>query len=132
MNSFANPQSCFLGLAKLKLVAFVISATLAGMAGSAKSLVFQLATLTDVHWHMSGEVVLMTILGGMNHFWGPVVGTTAMVVLNQQITSYTEYWPLVLGTILLILLFVFPSGLVGALDSFWQRMRGNKTGGANA
>jgi len=74
----------------------------------------------------------MTILGGMNHFWGPVVGTAMMVVLNQQITSYTEYWPLVLGTILLVLMFVFPGGLLGALDAGLQRLRAPKAGGGDA
>ena len=58
----------------------------------------------------------MTILGGMNHFWGPMVGAAALVLLNQQITSYTEYWPFVLGIILLVLLFAFPGGIVGGLD----------------
>ena len=53
----------------------------------------------------------MTILGGMDHFWGPAVGALVLILLNQQITSYTEYWPFVLGTILLVLLFVFPGGI---------------------
>ena len=53
----------------------------------------------------------MTILGGMNYFWGPPVGALALVWLNQQITAYTEYWPFVLGTILVVLLFVFPGGI---------------------
>ncbi len=64
----------------------------------------------------------MTILGGIEHFWGPVVGAATLVLLNQEITSYTEYWPFVLGAILLMLLFAFPGGIVGGLDS--RRWRG--------
>ena len=59
---------------RYKLLAFVLSATLAGLAGATKAIVFQLASLTDVHWTMSGEVVLMTLLGGMGTIFGPVVG----------------------------------------------------------
>ena len=71
-----EPRAISLGydVDRFKLMSFVISAALAGLAGSMKSLVFQLATLTDVHWHMSGEVVLMTLLGGMGTILGPVVG----------------------------------------------------------
>jgi branched-chain amino acid transport system permease protein len=57
----------------------------------------------------------MVILGGMNQFWGPLVGAFMLIALNQQITSYTEYWPLVLGLILIVLLFAFPAGIVGSL-----------------
>ena len=92
----------------------------AGFAGFAGGLfgIFNRGVFADfLYWPKSAEVLIMTILGGMNHFWGPAVGTAMLVMLNQQITSYTEYWPLVLGTILLVLLFVFPGGLVGALDA---------------
>ena len=68
----------------------------------------------------------------MNHFWGPTVGTIAMVVLNQQTTAYTEYWPMVLGIILLVLLFVFPGGLVGALDAGLKRLMGRPGGRGDA
>jgi len=77
-------------------------------------------------------VLIMTILGGMNHFWGPTVGTIAMVVLNQQTTAYTEYWPMVLGIILLVLLFVFPGGLVGAVDAGLKRVTGRAGGRGDA
>ena len=65
----------------------------------------------------------MTILGGIHHFWGPAVGALVLTLLNQQITAYTEYWPFVLGTILVVLLFVFPGGIVGALDVALSRVR---------
>ena len=70
-----------------------------------------------VFWSKSADVMIMTILGGMHHFWGPAVGAATLVLtlLNQQITAYTEYWPFVLGTILIVLLFVFPGGILGGL-----------------
>ena len=58
----------------------------------------------------------MAILGGMGHFWGPAVGAAVLILLNQQITAYTQYWPFILGSILIVLLFVFPGGIVGALQ----------------
>src|SRR5690606_18265953 len=68
---------------RVKLTAFVLSAALSGTAGSAKALVFQFASLTDVHWQMSGEVVLMTLLGGMGTIFGPVVGAITIVALQH-------------------------------------------------
>ena len=65
----------------------------------------------------SAEVMIMTILGGIEHFWGPVVGAATLVLLNQEVTSYTEYWPFLLGVILLVLLFAFPGGIVGGLTA---------------
>jgi branched-chain amino acid transport system permease protein len=69
----------------------------------------------------------MTLLGGMGTFYGPAIGALVLILLNQQITSYTEYWPFVLGTILVILLFVFPGGLAGAAEllgrRFWRPRR---------
>jgi branched-chain amino acid transport system permease protein len=67
-------------------------------------------------------VLIMTLLGGMGTFYGPSVGALVLIWLNQQIISYTQYWPLILGTILVILLFVFPGGLAGAADTLWRRM----------
>ena len=70
---------------RYKLVAFVLSATLAGLAGSLKALVFQLASLTDVHWTMSGEVVLMTLVGGLGTMFGPVVGAFIIVAMENYL-----------------------------------------------
>ena len=64
----------------------------------------------------------MTLLGGMGTFYGPSVGALVLIWLNQQIISYTEYWPLILGTILVFLLFVFPGGLAGAVETLWRRI----------
>ena len=70
-----------------------------------------------VFWSKSADVMIMTILGGMDYFWGPPVGAAVLVWLNQKITYYTEYWSFVLGTILLVLLFAFPGGILGGLDA---------------
>jgi ABC-type branched-subunit amino acid transport system permease subunit len=74
-------------------------------------------------WTKSAEPLIMTILGGMGSFWGPAVGAAAFIVLNQQITSFTEYWPLTMGTVLIVLLFVFPGGIAGTLMSLVARLR---------
>jgi branched-chain amino acid transport system permease protein len=98
-----------------ELAAFVVAGGFAGLAGALFG-IFNRGVFADyVFWSKSAEVMIMTILGGMNYFWGPPVGAFALVWLNQQTTSYTEYWPLVLGTLLVILLYVFPGGIVGGL-----------------
>jgi len=110
-----EPRAISLGydVTKFKLLAFVISAALAGMAGSTKSLVFQLASLTDVHWHMSGEVVLMTILGGIGTILGPVVGATVVVGLQNYLACIGSFSTIVLGAIFVICVLAFRRGLVG-------------------
>ena len=75
---------------RYKLVAFVLSATLAGLAGSMKALVFQLASLTDVHWSMSGEVVLMTLVGGLGTIFGPLVGAFAIVAMENYLAPFGQ------------------------------------------
>jgi branched-chain amino acid transport system permease protein len=121
-----NPErASFIGVnvRAYELAAFVVAGGFAGVAGALFG-IFNRGVFADfLYWPKSAEVLIMTILGGMNYFWGPVVGTGMLVLLNQQITAYTEYWPLVLGTILLILLFVFPGGLLGALHSGIVRLR---------
>ncbi len=80
---------------RYKLVAFILSATLAGLAGSLKALVFQLASLTDVHWNMSGEVVLMTLVGGLGTIFGPVVGALLIVTMENYLAPFGQ-WVLVI------------------------------------
>ena len=84
-----EPRAISLGYdaERYKLLAFVLSATLAGLAGATKAIVFQLASLTDVHWTMSGEVVLMTLLGGMGTIFGPVVGAFAIIGLENYLSA---------------------------------------------
>jgi branched-chain amino acid transport system permease protein len=113
-----NPErAAFIGLnvRAYQLAAFVVAGAFAGLAGALYG-IFSRGVFADyVFWSKSAEVIIMTILGGMNYFWGPPVGAMALVWLNQQITAHTEYWPFLLGSLLLVLLFVFPGGIVGGL-----------------
>jgi len=124
-----NPErAAFIGVnvRAYQLAAFVVAGTFAGFAGALYG-IFSRGVFADyVFWSKSAEVMIMTILGGMNYFWGPPVGALALVWLNQEITDYTQYWPFVLGTILLVLLFAFPGGIVGGLDALWQRLRSRR------
>ena len=110
-------RAAFIGInvRAYELAAFVVAGAFAGFAGALFG-IFNRGVFADyVFWSKSAEVMIMTILGGMDYFWGPPVGALALVWLNQQTTSYTEYWPLVLGTLLVILLYAFPGGIVGGL-----------------
>ena len=123
-----NPEraaSIGLNVRGYELAAFVVAGGFAGIAGALFG-IFNRGVFADfVYWPKSAEVMIMTILGGIDYFWGPVVGAATLVLLNQEITSYTEYWPFVLGTILLVLLFVFPGGIVGGLTAgcAWLRRK---------
>ncbi|WP_026291491.1 branched-chain amino acid ABC transporter permease [Marinobacterium rhizophilum] len=98
-----------------KWVAFIISAGLAGLAGSTKTLVFQLASLTDVHWHMSGEVVLMTLVGGMGTLFGPLVGAAAIVTIQNYLSGgeLGNYIHIIMGAIFVVCVLAFRNGIVG-------------------
>ena len=98
-----------------KLIAFVLSATLSGLAGATKALVFQLASLTDVHWTMSGEVVLMTLLGGLGTVFGPVVGAFIMIGLENYLATLGAWVTVVQGAIFVVCVLVFRRGVVGEL-----------------
>jgi branched-chain amino acid transport system permease protein len=98
-----------------KLIAFVISAALSGLAGATKALVFQLASLTDVHWTMSGEVVLMTLLGGMGTVFGPVVGAYLLIMLENVLSQLGDWLTIVQGAIFVVCVLVFRRGIVGEL-----------------
>lgn len=106
-----------------KLVAFVISAALAGLAGSTKTVVFQLASLTDAHWHMSGEVILMTLLGGVGTLLGPIMGA-GLVVSLQHILSQSplgNWVSVMLGLIFVVCVLSFRSGIVGELANMYRK-----------
>jgi branched-chain amino acid transport system permease protein len=98
-----------------KLIAFVLSATLAGLAGGTKTLVFQLASLTDVHWTMSGEVVLMTLLGGLGTVFGPVVGALVLITLEHYLAQLGAWFTVAQGVIFVICVLTFRRGIVGEL-----------------
>ena len=97
------------------LLAFVLSATLAGLAGSTKAIVFQLASLTDVHWSMSGEVVLMTLLGGLGTVFGPVVGAFVIIGLENYLSGLGQWVTIVQGIIFVVCVLAFRRGIIGEL-----------------
>jgi branched-chain amino acid transport system permease protein len=100
---------------RYKLLAFVLSAALAGLAGGTKALVFQLASLTDVHWTMSGEVVLMTLVGGLGTVFGPVVGALVIVAMANYLAQLGAWVAVVQGAIFVVCVLVFRRGIVGEL-----------------
>jgi len=102
---------------RYKLVAFVLSATLSGLAGSLKALVFQFASLTDVHWTMSGQVVLMTLVGGLGTVFGPVVGAFLIVAMQNYFASFGQWVLVIQGAIFIVCVLVFRRGIVGELGS---------------
>ncbi|WP_166260456.1 branched-chain amino acid ABC transporter permease [Marinobacter salicampi] len=106
-----------------KVLAFVMSAGLAGLAGSVKTVVFQLASLNDAHWHMSGEVILMTLLGGTGTLLGPVVGAAFVVNLEYQLSqgALGDWVDAILGGIFIITVIAFRSGIVGEIQKFMKK-----------
>ena len=100
---------------RYKLVAFVLSATLAGLAGSLNALVFQLASLTDVHWTMSGDVVLMTLLGGLGTVFGPVVGAFVVIAMQNYLAPFGQWVLVIQGAIFVVCVLLFRRGIVGEL-----------------
>jgi branched-chain amino acid transport system permease protein len=98
-----------------KLVAFVLSATLAGLAGSLKAIVFQLASLTDVHWTMSGEVVLMTLVGGLGTIFGPIVGAFLIDAMENYLAPFGQWVLVIQGAVFVICVLAFRRGIVGEL-----------------
>ena len=100
-------------VARYKLAAFVMSAAIAGLAGSVKSLVFQFATLTDVGWQMSGEVILMTLLGGIGTLIGPVIGAGLVVTLQNYLATSPLPVTVITGVVFMVCVLLFRRGLVG-------------------
>lgn len=114
-----EPRAVSLGydVDRYKLLAFVLSAALSGLAGSTKTLVLQLASLTDVDWHTSGEVVLMTLLGGMGTVFGPVVGAAAVVALQDYLAGIGPFVTVLIGAIFVLCVLIFRRGFVGEFSS---------------
>ncbi len=106
---------------RYKLLAFILSAVLAGLAGATKAIVFQLASLTDVHWTMSGEVVLMTLLGGMGTIFGPVVGAFVIVSLENYLAPFGQWVTVITGAIFVVCVLAFRRGIVGELSAWWSK-----------
>ena len=106
---------------KYKLLAFVLSAALSGLAGATKALVFKFETLTDVHWHMSGEVVLMTLLGGLGTILGPTAGAFIVVTLQNYLASLEGWVTVITGTIFVLCVLAFRRGVVGEIAARVKR-----------
>jgi len=124
-----NPERAeFVGLnvRLYQMAAFAVAGGFAGFAGALFG-IFNRGVFPDfAYWSKSAEVLIMAILGGMGSFWGPAVGAAALTLLNHQITAVTQYWPLVLGVVLVVLLFAFPGGIVGALAAARARLRAGR------
>jgi branched-chain amino acid transport system permease protein len=122
-----EPRAISLGydVAKYKLLAFVLSAGLAGLAGATKTQVLRIATLTHTHKHTTSEVVLMTLLGGMGTVFGPVVGATTIVTLQNELADKVgSLVTVIMGAIFVVCVLAFRRGIVGELDALYKRMTG--------
>lgn len=100
---------------RYKLLAFVLSAALSGTAGGTKALVVQLASLTDVHWSMSGEVVLMTLVGGLGTVFGPIVGALVIIYMQNALAEFGQWVTIIQGCIFVICVLLFRRGIVGEI-----------------
>ena len=120
-----EPRAISLGYRteRFKLAAFVLSAALAGLAGATKAIVFQLASLTDVHWSMSGEVVLMTLLGGLGTVFGPVVGAFVIASMEHYLSELGAWVIIIQGFIFVICVLAFRRGIMGELEAWLRRRR---------
>ena len=121
-----EPRATSLGyqVDRYKLLAFILSATLSGLAGSLKTIVMGFASLTDVHWAMSGEVVLMSLLGGVGTFFGPVLGAGIVIALQDNLADKVGAWVnVIIGVIFVVCVLAFRSGIVGELQAFLERRR---------
>lgn len=121
-----EPRALSLGyqVDRYKLLAFILSAALAGLAGALKTLVMGFATLSDVHWTMSGEVILMTLLGGVGTFFGPVLGSGVVIALQNLLADKVGSWvTVIIGVIFVLCVLAFRKGLVGELQAWRERRR---------
>ena len=118
-----EPRAISLGynVHQYKLIAFVLSAALSGLAGGTKAIVFQLASLTDVHWTMSGEVVLMTLLGGMGTVFGPIVGAFIVIAMQNYLAQLGSWVTIAQGVVFVICVLAFRRGIVGELGRFLKK-----------
>jgi branched-chain amino acid transport system permease protein len=119
-----EPRAISLGyrVDQYKLLAFVLSAALAGLAGSLKTLIMGFATLSDVHWSMSGEVILMTLLGGVGTFFGPVLGAGIVISLQDMLADKVGSWvTVIIGAIFVLCVMAFRKGVVGEIQAYLDR-----------
>jgi branched-chain amino acid transport system permease protein len=117
-----EPRAISLGYKtdRYKLVAYVLSATLAGVAGGTKAIVFQIASLTDVHWTMSGEVVLMTLVGGLGTVFGPVAGAFVIVAMQNYLNALDQWVTVIQGVIFVVCVLLFRRGIIGEIAHYFR------------
>jgi len=112
---------------KYKTLAFILSAGLAGLAGSTKAIVFTFVTLTDADWHTSGDVVLMTLLGGMGTVFGPIVGAFSIVTLQNRLADKVgSFVTVIMGAMFILCVLLFRRGIVGELGALYHRVIGDR------
>uniref|UniRef100_Q07M46 Inner-membrane translocator n=1 Tax=Rhodopseudomonas palustris (strain BisA53) TaxID=316055 RepID=Q07M46_RHOP5 len=118
-----EPRAISLGYKteQYKLMAFILSATLAGFAGSLKVFVAQNASLTDVHWTMSGEIVLMTLVGGLGTVFGPVVGAFVIIAMQQYLAGFGQWVTVIQGVIFVVCVLTFRRGVIGEIAHYFKR-----------
>jgi branched-chain amino acid transport system permease protein len=121
-----EPRAVSLGyeVDRYKLMAFVLSAALAGLAGSVKTIIMGFASLSDVHWSMSGEVILMSLLGGVGTFFGPVLGAGVVIALQNMLADKVGEWvTVIIGVIFVICVLAFRKGIVGEILAWRDRRK---------
>ena len=125
-----EPRALSLGydVSRFKLAAFVMSATLSGLAGATKAVVFQFASLTDVHWATSGEVILMTLLGGLGTILGPMVGAFTVVSLHSKLSAIGSWVTVIIGITFIVCVLLFRRGFVGELQHLLRGQFGAEPG----
>nr|WP_236645251.1 branched-chain amino acid ABC transporter permease [Aidingimonas lacisalsi] len=118
-----EPRAISLGypVARYKIIVFTLSAGLSGIAGSLKAIIFQLAALSDVHWHTSGDVILMTLLGGMNTVFGPAVGAAIISTLSHYLDPFGAWVTVITGVVFMTCILVFRRGVLGQLQQRLKR-----------
>ena len=124
-----EPRAISLGyeVDRYKLLAFILSTTLSGLAGSLKTIVMGFASLTDVHWAMSGEVILMSLLGGVGTFFGPVFGAGVVIALQDTLADKVGAWVnVIIGAIFVVCVLAFRKGVVGELLAWLERRRSHR------
>lgn len=107
--------ACGYDVARTKLLAFVLSAVICGLAGSLRALHLSIVPIDSLHYLTSGQVVMMTLLGGMGTFFGPFVGAAAFLLIEELVTNVTRYWQLVAGAVFMIFVLFFPRGIWGSI-----------------
>jgi len=113
---------------RYKILAFVISAALSGLAGATKAIVFSFVTLTDADWHTSGEVVLMSLLGGMGSVYGPIVGAFSITALENELSDKVgSFVTVIIGVIFVVCVLVFRRGIVGETAALYRRLVGSES-----